>query len=166
MNVVARLGVAAIAAAALTVPALVPAHAGAQTTTVAQQTQHVTMYIFGGKQKLMGPDGNPHDTTVPVNFVVKAGVPVVVTVVNYDEGPHTITAPDLKLDAVIKGGHELKDGTVEPVATTFSFTPTKKGNFRWYCKLPCDAGHGYWAMTTGYAGPDKEGFMAGEIVVI
>jgi len=127
--------------------------------------QSMTIYIFGGSQKIMGPDGKPHDTVVPANFVVKAGTPVTVTVINYDEGPHSITAPDLKLDATIKGGHEV--GTkVEPVSTTFTFTPTKKGNFRWYCKLPCDAKHNYWAMSQGFGGPGQEGYMAGEIVVL
>lgn len=160
MKAVARLGTVALALAAFILPALIPTHARAATPL------KITMYVFGGSQKIVGPDGNPHDTTVPASVVLKAGEPVELTVINYDEGPHTITAPDMNLDLVVKPGIEHADKTVTPVSTTFTFTPSKKGNFRWYCKLPCDAGHGYWAMSQGFGGPDKEGYMAGEFVVI
>ncbi|MBV8367899.1 MAG: cupredoxin domain-containing protein [Candidatus Eremiobacteraeota bacterium] len=124
------------------------------------------MYVFRGTQGIKGPDGKPHDTVVPANFVVHAGVPMTVTAVNYDEGAHTITCPELNLDATIKGGHENADQTVTPVTSTFTFTAAKKGTYRWYCKLPCDAGHGYWAMGAGFGGPGKEGFMSGDIIVL
>jgi plastocyanin len=129
--------------------------------------QQLTLYVFSGKFKIKGPDGRAHDTIVPSNFVVKAGVPVKVTVINYDEAQHSITAPGLKLDLLIQGGKENKaTGVVTPVTSTFTFTASKKGVYRWYCKIPCDHKANLWAMGPGFGGPGKEGFMAGYIVVI
>ncbi len=127
--------------------------------------QSITMYVFRGVQGILGPDGKGHDTIVPTNFVVKAGIPVNLEIINYDEGAHTITCKSLGLDIQIKGGHEVGN-TVQPVTTKASFTPSKKGTFRWYCALTCDAGGHGWAMEQGYAGPGKEGYMAGFIVVM
>ena len=129
----------------------------------AGQTLEATMY--GSHLGIKGPDGKPHDVMIPTNFVVKAGVPFTMTVTNYDEGPHTITAPEMGLNAQIKPGNEVSKDNIVPVKTTFTFTAQKKGVYRWYCALPCDEGHGAWDMQTGYGGPDKEGFMAGYFVV-
>ncbi|HLJ59248.1 MAG TPA: hypothetical protein VKZ50_05905 [bacterium] len=127
--------------------------------------QQMTMYVFRGVQGILGPDGKGHDAIVPPNFVVKVGVPVHLSIINYDEGAHTITCKDLGLDIQIKGGKQV-GSNVEPVTTTASFTASKKGTFRWYCALACDAGGHGWAMEQGYAGPSKEGYMAGFIVVM
>jgi plastocyanin len=127
--------------------------------------QEVTLYVFRGVQGIKGPDGKGHDAFVPSSFVVKAGAPVHLTIINYDEGAHTITSKELGLNIIIKGGKEVGN-TVEPVTTTASFTPSKRGTYRWYCALACDAGGGGWAMEQGYAGPSKEGYMAGFIVVL
>jgi hypothetical protein len=127
--------------------------------------QEVTMYVFRGAQGILGPDGKGHDAIVPPNFVVKAGVPVHLTIINYDEGAHTITSKELGLNILIKPGREVGD-SVEPVTTVASFTPSRKGTFRWYCATECDAGGHGWAMERGYAGPGKEGYMAGFIVVL
>jgi hypothetical protein len=54
---------------------------------------------------------------------------------------------------------------VRPFVIVF-VTPAKKGIYRWFCSLPCDMPQGMWAMGRGYGGPSKEGFMAGNIVVI
>jgi plastocyanin len=140
------------------------------------------MYVFrghiNGKPGVPGSDAKGHDTLVPSTFAVKVGVPVRVTVVNYDEGAHSIVAPALGLDVTIKPGTESAEAKkqesasedigegVKPVATTFTFTPAKAGVFRWFCALPCDAGQHGWAMQMGYSGPDKEGAMAGFIVVL
>ena len=56
--------------------------------------------------------------------------------------------------------------TVRPVTTTATFTPAKKGVYRWFCSLPCYKRQAMWAMSRGYSGPSQEGFMAGSIVVI
>ena len=127
--------------------------------------QQLNAVMYGSSLGIKGPDGKPHDVMVPSSFVVKAGAPVTLTVVNYDEGPHTITAPELGLNATVKAGNEVSPGKVEPVTTVISFTPAKKGVYRWYCALPCDEKHGAWDMQQGYGGPDKDGFMAGYIVV-
>lgn len=146
----------------------VSAHSSTAARAPAQQ---LTLYVLRGQiapgvRGVPGPDKKGHDAIVPANFVVKAGVPVVLKVINYDEGQHSITSPALGLNFVIKPGHELKNGTVEPVTSTFTFTAKKPGTFRWYCIYPCDKGANYWAMGQGYSGPGKEGFMAGFIVVL
>jgi heme/copper-type cytochrome/quinol oxidase subunit 2 len=121
--------------------------------------------MYGSKLGIKGPDGLPHDIMIPSNFVLKVGKPVTLTVENYDEGPHSITVPDLNLNLVLKAGKEQADKSVIPVTTTFNFTPSKKGVFRWFCALPCDEKHGAWDMKAGYGGPGQEGFMAGYFVV-
>jgi hypothetical protein len=51
--------------------------------------------------------------------------------------------------------------------TTYTFTPTKKGQFRWHCIFPCDSGSGKGTpMKTSFDGQDADGFMAGYIEVI
>jgi plastocyanin len=154
---ISRTGFAA-SAAVVALGALAPKIASAS-----GQQLEATMY--GSKLGIKAPDGKPHDILIPTNFVIKAGVPVTLTVVNYDEGPHSITAPDIDLNLIMKGGKEQKDGSVIPVTTTFNFTVNKKGVFRWYCALPCDEKHGSWDMTPSSAGPGQDGFMAGYIVV-
>ncbi len=155
-----RFATLALVLCAMMVQALVPVHA------TAQGSEHLSIYVFESHQNIKGADGNPHDAVVPANLVLKVGVPVTLTVTNYDNSPHTITASGLHLDVIIQPGVERADKSVSPVVTTVTFTPTRKGNYRWYCKLPCDARHGYWAMGPGYGGPAKEGSMAGEFVVI
>jgi hypothetical protein len=155
---VSRAHFGAVAGSALALGVLVRSGASA-----AEQTLSATMY--GSSLGIKGPDGKPHDIMIPTNFVLKVNQPVTLSVVNYDEGPHTITATDLGLNLVIKGGKEQKDGSVIPVTTVFHFTPAKKGVFRWFCSLPCDEKHGSWDMTASKAGPDQDGFMAGYIVV-
>jgi plastocyanin len=131
----------------------------------AMMGQKVTLYIFRGKQGILGPDGKGHDAFVPSSFVVKAGSPVTVDFINYDEGPHTLTAPKLNLNIVVNPGKEVGND-VKPVTTTATFTVAQPGTYRWYCAVTCDAGGHGWAMEQGYAGPSKEGYMAGFIVAM
>jgi plastocyanin len=121
----------------------------------------LTVYVFGPEQGIMGSDGQPHEAFVPSNLVVKAGTPVRLTFVNYSRVPHNFVQPQLNLDLVIGAG-----GTAAHPTTTIAFTPAKKGVYRWFCSLPCDKEHGMWAMGHGYGGPSREGFMAGNIVVL
>lgn len=137
---------------------------GRTAVATAAPAQKVTVYIFRGKTGVLGPDMKGHDAFVPPNFVVQAGVPITVDFINYDEGAHTLTAPKAKLDIQIKGGKEVGND-VQPVTTTATFT-LAKGTYRWYCALTCDAGGHGWAMEQGYAGPSKEGYMAGFIVAM
>lgn len=142
----------------------------------AAAAQQLTLYIFRGKESIPGAaDAKGHDTMVPSTFGVKVGVPVHVTVINYDEGTHTITAPDLGLNQLIKAGTEFTTAPkgagateilneVVPGITHFTFTVKKAGVYRWNCSLPCDAGAQGWAMTSDKNGPGQNGFMAGYIV--
>ncbi|MGH2936900.1 MAG: hypothetical protein ACRDPE_02130 [Solirubrobacterales bacterium] len=65
------------------------------------------------------------------------------TVLNYDEGEHGFTSPQLGLNATFPAGSAKK-----PSRTTFTFrAPTSKGSYLWWCALPCDP----WAMShVGY----------------
>jgi hypothetical protein len=138
--------------------------------------QSLTLYIFRGKEAIPGAaDAKGHDTMVPSTFGLKIGIPVRVTVINYDEGTHTITAPGLGLNVLIKAGTEFETAPkgagptellnqVVPGVTHFTFTVKKAGVYRWHCALPCDAGANGWAMTSDKTGPSKNGFMAGYIV--
>lgn len=97
-----------------------------------------------------GPDAQWHDAFLPADFTVKPGQSVDVTVYNYDSGPHTFTAPDLGVNAVIPGA----TGSA-PHQTTFKFTaPSKSGSYQWWCSDPCDP----WAM-------GHQGFMQGSVTV-
>lgn len=162
---VTRREALAAAAGGLAGAALMASPLGRATVATAAPAQKVTVYIFRGKTGILGPDKKGHDAFVPPNFVVKAGVPVTVDFINYDEGAHTLTAPKAKLDIQIKGGKEVGND-VEPVTTSATFTLAQPGTYRWYCALTCDAGGHGWAMEQGYAGPGKEGYMAGFIVAM
>lgn len=98
-----------------------------------------------------GPDGKWHDAFLPGDFSVQAGAKVTVTVMNYDGGPHTFTAPSLGVNAIIPGGGSLS----APHQMTFTFTaPTKAGKYQWWCAVPCDP----WAMK-------HNGYMRGFVTV-
>jgi len=128
---------------------------GSSTKTVTQ-----TMVIVGHSLGAKGSDGLRHDTTLGASFAVLQGSKVTVTVYNYDEGPHTITAPNLGLNVKIPGAKNEEQGI--PSSKTFTFTATKAGKFIWYCSLPCDAGQKFWDMKSPST---KIGFMAGYITV-
>jgi plastocyanin len=134
------------------------ASATASSTKTVSVTQ--TMVIVGHSLGAKGSDGLRHDTTLGASFAVQQGSRVTVTVYNYDEGPHTITAPQLGLNVLIPGAKDSKNGV--PSSKTFTFTAAKAGKFLWSCTLPCDKGQGYWDMQS----PSKKiGFMAGYITV-
>jgi len=137
--------------------------AGGFNAKPADAAQSLTIYVFAN---VNGPDGKPHEAFVPSSFVVKAGVPVTITFINYSDAPHNFVQPKLDINLVVNAGKQV-GATVQSVRTTAAtFTPAKKGVYRWFCSLPCDLRQGMWAMGRGYSGPSKEGFMAGNIVVI
>jgi heme/copper-type cytochrome/quinol oxidase subunit 2 len=128
--------------------------------------QRITVYVPGGSGLgFTGPDKQHHDTVVPSSFVLRKGVPVVVTVINLDDMRHSITAPGLGVNIIIMPGSARKNGTITPSSTTYTFTPGKVGQFRWFCVFPCDMPQ-HWAMSADYDGPDRDGFMAGIIRVL
>lgn len=102
------------------------------------------------EQGKKGPDGQWHDAFLPADFSVKAGATVEVTVYNYDDMPHSFTAPGLDTNAKIPSGTEEKASK-----TTFTFTaPDKAGSYEWICAIPCDP----WSMA-------HDGFMKGHVTV-
>lgn len=123
-------------------------------------TQVVAMNLLGGEKGNLGPDGLHHDTYAPNSFTTSVGTTVTVTILNYDDVIHSFTAPDLGLNVIIQ---PAKDG--QPTATTFTFTPTKAGKFRFYCAIPCDTDAAGWAMNSDAGGRGQEGFMAGYVNV-
>ena len=86
---------------------------------------------------------------MPATFTMKVGTTYQVTVVNYDDMPHTWTAPGLGVNAAIAAGSDSG-----PSTTTFTIHPTKAGTFAWYCATPCDS----WAMV-------HDGYMRGSVIV-
>jgi len=96
-----------------------------------------------------GSDGQWHDAFLPASFNALKGVPVKVTVYNYDDMPHSFNAAGLGVNKIIMGGTESK-----PSKTTFTFTPKKSGKFAWHCDPKCDP----WAMK-------HVGFMKGFVTV-
>ncbi|HEY9723103.1 MAG TPA: hypothetical protein V6D47_13925 [Oscillatoriaceae cyanobacterium] len=144
----------------------------------ALKAQTVTLHVFRGESGLKGPDGRNHDAFVPSSFAVTAGQPVHLVVINEDEGPHTISPDNPHAGFgpfLVRPGKQVGN-EVQPVTSTFDFTPSHKGAFRWHCEAVCDGGGGHWAMghamVAGRKGSaqacgqqDEDGFMAGYIVV-
>lgn len=143
--------------------------------------QNISMVILNGEMATekgyLGPDGLGHDTfmltglssaeaknpAVRSNLDVEAGDTVKVTVVNYDEGPHTFTSPELGVSEIVAPAKNADKGI--PSKTTFTFTVKKSGKFRWYCTTPCDAKQKGWAMRQDRDGEvSKIGYMAGYVV--
>lgn len=144
-----------------------PANAGAGNSAPAaaapqEVTLHYTVVPADNDQAKAGPDGQKHDTFwTEDSTVVPLGAIVTVEVKNYDDGAHGMVFPDLGLAKEVAGGG--KDD--QPAVTTFKFTASKAGSFRWYCPVPCDTDAGAWAMSTSSGGNGQEGFMAGLITV-
>lgn len=126
----------------------------------------ITLNVYPGSITMSGIDKAKHDAVLPSSWVVKKGQLFTVTVINYDGGTHSITAPDLGIDFLAKAGKE--DPTtkkVTGVTSTFTFTATKTGDFHWYCKIPCDGPTHLGMETNGNNGIGYNEIMAGEIVV-
>lgn len=102
------------------------------------------------EQAKKGADGKWHDAYLPADFAVMKGVPVKVTIYNYDDMPHSFTASGLHVNQIIPSGSEGK-----PSKVTFTFTPKKAGMFAWHCDPKCDP----WSMA-------HWGFMKGHITVL
>jgi plastocyanin len=130
---------------------------------VVGQHADITIVVEGHAGGSLGPDGKTHDTMMPSNFTVYVGQTVDLTFINYDEGPHSFTSTDLGVNFMIPG----RTTAGVPSVSHAQFTPTKAGVFRWWCAVPCDAGQGGWAMTTGAdGGIGQLGFMAGYVTVL
>jgi plastocyanin len=129
----------------------VPTHAAVQKRAHIQSVERLTLVIKSDSEHgKKGPDGKFHDTFLPANFTVHKGAKVVVTVLNYDDMPHSLTASALHVNAFFMMGMAGK-----PSRTTFTCKAEKTGNFAWHCNPKCDA----WSMA-------HWGFMKGYIKVI
>lgn len=87
---------------------------------------------------------NGLDQYFPANFTVESGVPVVITIVNYDTGAnpvpglpantsHTFTIASLGLNVPVPAA----PADNQPSVTTFDFT-FQPGHYTWVCLAPCD----------------------------
>ena len=128
-------------------------NAAATQTAAAVAPQSLTLSVKADDEHgRMGPDKQWHDAFLPADFSIHAGATVHVTVINYDGGPHTFTAPSMNVNAIIPGGGSMG----APRTMTFTFTaPTKAGKYQWWCAVPCDP----WAMT-------HDGYMRGYVTVV
>jgi plastocyanin len=116
------------------------------------KVQYVSTVINPGYK--LGTDGKLHDAYTPTDITVNAGSQVQLSVYNFDDGTHTLTANDIGVNMQVKGA--TTKGT--PTVTTYTFTPTKKGTFKWVCMDQCDGGMTSYGMT-------HDGFMNGHIIV-
>lgn len=121
-------------------------------TVTNDNTQHVSLVINAGYK--LGPDGKLHDAFTPGDFTINAGSPVEITIYNFDDGTHTLTANDLGVNMQENGSKQKGD----PSITKYTFTPSKKGTFKWYCADRCDGQNGQWAMA-------QDNYMMGSITV-
>lgn len=134
----------------------VPLAAKSQAVTI-----HYKLVASDDADAKTGPDGNKHDTFWTDDSTnVAVGDKITIVVDNFDDMPHGMVFPDLGITEMVVGG---KDG--QPGVTTFSFTATKTGTFRWYCQIPCDTDQDQWAMKDGSSGPSIDDFMAGYITI-
>jgi plastocyanin len=102
---------------AVSAPAMSSRGAGAPAAHV-QQLQ--LTIVGGGSTEVVGPSLG--------NIAIAAGVPVRMTVTNYGREYHTFTIPGLGVSALI-----LPARGNTPTKTTFTFTASKQGIFKWYC---------------------------------
>ncbi|WP_127903038.1 cupredoxin domain-containing protein [Solirhodobacter olei] len=162
-----KLGTKFLIAATFAATTAFSAGAAMATATQAQPVTK-TIYVLADDMGLLGPDKQHHDSFLPSSFVLKAGQQVKLVFVNYDDMPHSFTAPGLHVNVIVKAAtHKAGSDAVVPTETTYTFTPSKAGQFRWHCNFPCDKGDGAgWAMKASATGQDAVGYMAGYVVVM
>jgi hypothetical protein len=162
---VASLGVTACGGAtgaAAPAPAVAPA-AG---NTSSYGTNAITLNVIPHAITMSGIDSATHDAVLPSSWVVKKGQTFTLTAINYDGGPHSITAPTLGLSFVIAAGKEdPATKKVTPTTSTTTFVATKTGAFHWYCAYPCDGPSHLGMEIKGNDGRGYDMIMAGTIVV-
>jgi heme/copper-type cytochrome/quinol oxidase subunit 2 len=118
--------------------------------------------VVAPEEGLVGSDGNKHDTFFLLNpQTVRVGQAVTISIANYDDMPHSWTSPELSINLMIPPAPS--EGT--PSLTTYTFTPTKAGTFRWFCAVPCDTDTNGWAMQASTKGPDQDNYMAGYLTI-
>ena len=133
------------------------------TSATSNTAKYADVTLMVQSDLTLGPDNQTHDTFVPSNFTVYAGQIVNLTIVNYDNGPHSFTSPTLNVDFQIPASQI--NGV--PSVSHFQFTEAVAGSYRWWCTVACDTDSGGWAMTTGSDGQlGQIGFMGGFVTVL
>jgi hypothetical protein len=102
----------------------------------------------------LGPDKKMHDSFIPTDIAAVANQKIVVTVYNYDTGPHSFIADALHLNITIAASQQ--EGV--PAITRFSFAVRRAGRYYWRCHVPCDDPTKGWAMR-------HSGYIAGTIAI-
>lgn len=155
----------AAAAQATSAAAAASAGTGSSGDTSSYGTNAITLNVYPKAITMKGVDSAMHDAILPSSWVVKEGQKFSVTVINYDDGQHSITSPDLGLNFVIAAGKKDATGKITPTVSTTTFIATKTGAFHWYCAFPCD-GPSHLGMTmNGNDGRGYDEIMAGTILV-
>lgn len=153
-----------VAGAALSLMALFTVTGCGNSTSAASSDQGATVInytVVGPDDGDVGPDGAKHDTFKTTDSTsVQLGQRITLKFTNTDDAQHSFTLPDLGINVMIPGAKDGKDGT-----TSYTFTASKAGTFRWFCAIPCDSDNNGWAMTAGKTGTDQDNFMAGYITV-
>lgn len=113
--------------------------ARAAVTTAPAQHQAVKLIVKSGDEHgKLGPGGVWHDAFLPADFTVHPGARVTVTVLNYDNMPHSFTASSLSPSTLMNQTIAAGSATA-PSTTTFTFTaPSSPGKYAWWCAMPCD----------------------------
>ena len=106
-------------------------------------------------QGKLGPDGQLHDAFSPSDLTLLQGVPIQISICNYDPMDHNLISTTLGLNIEAKGA--AQKGVAR--TTTVNFTPQKAGDFTWICSDPCDDFADGWAMR-------RDGYMKGTIHVV
>ena len=116
-------GLAAIAAASLTAPALATPVASRNPAT---RAAHVQTFAVTIRSSGLGDA----ERVSPESIAIAPGVPVRVTVTNFTREFHTFTIPGLHLSRLI-----FPANGQTPRKTTFTFTARVGSSFAWYCVL-------------------------------
>ena len=107
----------------------------------------------------LGADGATHDAFNPTNFTVYVGQTVNLTIINYDDMPHTFSSTALGVSFNVPGSTQAG----VPSVVHYQFTVDKAGVYRWWCATPCDS----WAMSSGFDGQlGQIGYMGGFVSVL
>lgn len=153
-TILSALAVGAVGLGVGVVPALAT-HGAASPVTPPQHT--VLIDVFSSKQQVPTPKAGVFTTTmVPSRWGIDVGVTTTVTVYNYTASAHSIVAPDLHLNVVIKAGKKItkafagetaaeRVNGVIPAVTTFTATGDTQGAYVWQSTVPADAGA--WGMS-------------------
>ena len=125
-------------------------------------TQVINYTAVAADDGVAGPDGATHDTfTTADSTTIKLGTRVTLNFTNKDDAQHSFTLPELGINVVLPAAKD--DNT--PGVTSYTFTATKAGTYRWFCAIPCDSDNNGWAMTASAKGSDQDSFMAGYLTV-